>query len=311
MSRVRTVFLGTPDFARYCLEGLIRDEHFEVVGVLTQPDRPAGRHMHLTPSLVKQLVAPLGIPVLTPEKASDPAVLADVAAWRAEVAVVVAYGQILKQDFLDLFPKKIVNVHASLLPRWRGAAPIQRALMEGDKESGVCLQVMEKKLDAGGILGRRVLDLGNELNALEILEQMKPLARELLSVDLMDYLRGNLSPLAQDETQVTYAHKIEKSESPIKWDWSNTQVMGHVRGMAMGPGATCQYKGTRLKLHRVRCVEATGKPGEVVRVEQKSFTVACGKGAIEVLELQPESRSRMQAAEYLLGHKLQLNERLE
>ncbi len=312
MSRIRAAFLGTPDFARFCLEGLIKDEHFEVVGVLTQPDRPAGRNMKMTPSPVKALVAPLGIELLTPQKASEPDVIQQVRSWRAEVAIVVAYGQILSQQFLDLFPRKIVNLHTSLLPRWRGAAPIQRALMNGDRETGVSLQVMDFKLDAGDVLGARRIQIPDDMNALELHEAMKPLALELLTVDLMDYLRGNLMPVKQNENEVTIAHKISKDEARINWQRPAREIHNQVRGLAMGPAAVCRHAGRLLKIHRTRVVEeAQGRPGEVLRIDGSSFTVACGSQGLQVLEVQPESRARMAVGEYLKGHSIQVGDRLE
>lgn len=311
MSRIRTAFLGTPDFAKHCLEALIKDDHFEVVGVVTQPDRPAGRNMRLTPSPVKALVAPVGIPLITPEKASDPEVIKEVATWKAEVAVVVAFGQILKQPFLDLFPRKIVNVHTSLLPTWRGAAPMQRALMNGDQETGVSLQIMELKLDAGDVLGVRRMNLPAEMNAVELHEAMKPLAVELLTVDFMDYLRGNLTPIKQDESLVTYAHKILKDEAVINWRQSAEKIHNQVRGLQLGPAAVCRRQGAALKIHRTRVnPHAQGQPGEVVRIDGASFTVACERQGLEVFEVQPESRARMPVGEYLKGHPLRVGDKL-
>lgn len=312
MSRIRAIFLGTPDFAKHCLENLIRDEHFEVVGVITQPDRPAGRSLKLTPSPVRALVQPLGIPVLTPENINTPDVLGQIADWRAEVAVVVAFGQILKPELLALFPRKIVNVHTSLLPRWRGAAPIQRAIMAGDLETGVALQILVRKLDAGDVLGVRRLRLTEELNASEVHEQMKPLASALLQEDLMDYLRGNLVPLVQDESQVTYAHKIEKSEAMVDWRQEAATVVNQVRGLGMGPFAFTRRQGAQLKIHRARRAQnQRGPPGQVVHIDGGSFTVACGDQAIEIFEVQPESRARMAVTEYLKGYPLTLGESFE
>ena len=213
MSRVRALFLGTPDIAKYCLEAMIKDPHFEVVGVITQPDRPAGRRLEFQPSPVKALAKPLGIPVLTPDSINTPEVIEALKTLRAEVAVAVAYGQILKQPLLDLYPDKVVNVHASLLPRWRGAAPIQRAIMNGDTVTGVCLQVMVKKLDAGPVLGARHIPIGDDTTANDVYRQCQELGALLISVDLMDYLRGNLTPVPQDTNKVTLAPKIDKSEA--------------------------------------------------------------------------------------------------
>jgi len=312
VSRIRVAFLGTPDFARHCLESLIRDEHFEVVGVVTQPDRESGRHMKLTPSPVKALVEPLGMPLLTPESVNTPENIATIHSWRAEVAIVVAFGQILKQDLLDLFPRKIVNVHTSLLPRWRGAAPIQRALMAGDAVSGVALQVMVKKLDAGDVLGLRQVPLLESMNAQDLHEALKPLAVELLTENLMDYLRGNLVPVPQDESQVTYAHKIEKAEAKLDWSWPASRIVNQVRGLGLGPFAYCRRQDTLLKIHRARLSPSrSGSAGEVVHVDGGSFTVACGEQAVEILEVQPESRARMGVAEYLKGYPVAVGELLQ
>ncbi|HMN67076.1 MAG TPA: methionyl-tRNA formyltransferase [Bdellovibrionales bacterium] len=305
MSRIRAVFLGTPDIARHCLAALIKDEHFEIVGVVSQPDRPAGRKLQLQPSPVKELVLPLGIPVLTPENVNDPAVLAQIAAWKAEVAIVVAFGQILKNAFLNMFPQKVVNVHASLLPRWRGAGPIQRALMNGDPESGVSLQVVVRKMDAGPVLGTRKFKQPPEMNAFQAYERCQELATELLEVDLMDYLRGNLTPVPQDESQVTYAAKIDKAESEFDWSRSAMELQNLVRGLAMGPVAQTRRDGKILKIHRTVVVpgkSATARPGQVLEATDKSLIVQCGQDSLQLLEVQPESRSKMPITEYLRGY---------
>lgn len=308
MSRIRTIFLGTPDIARHCLEAMIKDPHFEVVGVVTQPDRPAGRKLQMQPSPVKALVQPLGIPVLTPENVNAPEVLAQIEAFKAEVAVVVAFGQILKQKLLDLFPSKVVNLHASLLPRWRGAAPIQRALMNGDQETGVCLQVMVRKLDAGAVLGSRRFALTPEMNAFDSYQLCETLGAQLLEVDLMDYLRGNLTPVPQDEAQVTYAAKIDKAESEINWHKNADEIHNLVRGLAMGPVPQTRRDGKILKIHRTRVAalrEGSFAAGQVAQVLEKSLIVQCGRGSLELLEVQPESRAKMPIEEYLRGYPVQ------
>lgn len=304
MSRVRALFLGTPDIARFCLEAMIKDPHFEVVGVVTQPDRPAGRKLEFQPSPVKALAKPLGIPVLTPENINAPEAMEALSTLRAEVAVVVAYGQILRQTFLDLYPAKVVNVHASLLPRWRGAAPIQRALMNGDRETGVCLQVMVRKLDAGPVLGSRVIPLNDEINASELYHECMVRGAELIAVDLMDYLRGNLSPVPQDSALVTVAPKIEKSEADIVWSWPAGRVHNLVRGLSMAPIAQTRRGGRLLKIHRTRVVDGGGggAPGRLSVGDSGGLIVACGEGSLELLEVQPESKSKMSAVDYLRGY---------
>jgi len=312
VSRVRALFLGTPEIARHCLEAMIKDPHFEVVGVITQPDRPAGRKLEFQPSPVKALAKPLGIPVLTPDSINTPEAMDALKTLRAEVAVVVAYGQILKQPFLDLYKDKVVNVHASLLPRWRGAAPIQRAVMNGDRETGVCLQVMVKKLDAGPVLGARKILISDETTAADVYRRCEELGAELISVELMDYLRGNLTAVPQDTSKVTLAPKIDKAEAEINWTWPASRIHNLVRGLNMGPVAQTRRAGKILKVHRTRVgtgAAPLGEPGSVVHASADSVVVACGEGRLELLEVQPESKSRMPVAEYLRGYAVARGER--
>lgn len=308
MSKVRVCFLGTPEFAVTCLKALLDDDHFEIVGVVTQPDRPAGRKLQLTPSPVKSLAQAHGLRVLSPESLKDNQLMFDeIRRWEAEVGVVVAFGQILTQEFMDSFKLGCVNVHASLLPKWRGAAPIQRSLEAGDKVTGVALQKMVKKLDAGGVIGSRTMELDNEINAAELFEKLAFLGADLLRVELMDYVRGNLAPVPQDESQVTVAKKIGKTESEIPWSLSAERIHDRVRGFAAGPGTYTWLDGKRLKIlkTRVRGTDGSGvTPGTVVEANENALTVACGKGVLEILELQPESSKKMTVAEFMRGQGL-------
>jgi methionyl-tRNA formyltransferase len=320
MSRVRIVFLGTPEFAAASLATLIADEHFEIVGVISQPDRPAGRKMQLRASPVKELATQHGLVVFTPSTVNTPEFREQIAALGAEAAAVVAFGQILGQKFIDLFPRGCVNVHGSILPRWRGAAPIQRALMAGDTQGGVALQVLVKKLDAGPVLGIRRVEIDQEINAAELHDRLKVLGAELLHVEFMDYIRGHLQPIAQEEDGITYAHKIDKAEAHLDWTKSAEEVHNRVRGLALGPAAFVRCPQI-LKIHKTRVAEAaltdspeaargaTVAPGEITTVTAQSFTVACSQGLLEVLEVQPESRSRQSVAEYLRGHPLKVGDR--
>lgn len=312
MSKVRVCFLGTPEFAVVSLERLLADDHYEIVGVVTQPDRPSGRKLQLTPSPVKVLAEKHGLPVLTPESLrKDTAAVETILGWKAEVAVVVAFGQILTQSFLDSFRYGCVNVHGSILPRWRGAAPIQRAIEAGDGETGVTLQKMVKQLDAGDIIGIRRVPLSDTITALELHDQLAELGADLLHVELMDYVRGNLAPVPQDESLVTMAPKIDKSESLIDWSNSASLISGKARGFLYGPGTFTLYKGKKLKLHRVRAnSELRGTAGKVLSLGADHFTVGCGEGALEIYELQPESKSKMSAKDFLTGYQLQTGEQL-
>lgn len=309
MSRVRVLFLGTPEFAVASLRRLIDDEHFEVVAVVSQPDRPSGRKMQLKASPVKELALAHGLTVFTPETVNTDEFRALIASLGAESAAVVAFGQILGQKFLDLFPRGCVNVHGSLLPKWRGAAPIQRSVMAGDNETGVALQIVVRKLDAGPLLGVRRFPLNDEINALELHDALKELGADLLHVEYMDYLRGNLTAHAQDESLVTIAPKIDKAEARLDWSLSARQIHNKVRGLQMGPFAVTTLDGRDVKIHRTRIVDETAKAasaGSLLRVApgdaQASLQVACGAGLLELIEVQPESKARMSSAAFALGY---------
>lgn len=313
MSKIRVCFLGTPEFAVTSLKALLADEHFEVVGVVTQPDRPAGRKLQLTPSPVKMVALAHGLKVLSPDSLKkSPVIVDEIRSWGAEVGVVVAFGQILTEDFMSSFRYGCVNVHGSILPAWRGAAPIQRSIEAGDVESGVTLQRMVKKLDAGDIIGIRRVKIAPEMNALELHDELAVLGADLLRVELMDYVRGNLAPVPQDESKVTIAKKIEKTESLIDWTATAKSIDGKVRGFVYGPGTYTLYEGKKLKLHKVLRVNGTtlAEPGTVTAVHDSDFTVATGDGVLKILEVQPESRNRMSVADFLKGNALKVGDKL-
>jgi methionyl-tRNA formyltransferase len=306
VSKVRVVFLGTPEFAVVALKTLLADEHYEVVGVVTQPDRPAGRKLQLTPSSVKTLAMAQGLTVISPEKINQELILQEIQKWNAEVAVVVAYGQILPQKFLDLFPFGAVNVHGSLLPRWRGAAPIQRALEAGDEETGVALQKIVRELDAGDVIGSRKVKLSLETTALELHDQLAQLGADLLHVELMDYLRGHLAPHPQDPAGITYAKKIEKSECELNWSESALKIHNKARGLLMGPGTFTLLDGKKLKVHRSLPVDLNklGPAGKIVKASPEELWVQTGQGILSLLEVQPESRSKMKISDFQKGYNL-------
>jgi methionyl-tRNA formyltransferase len=301
VSKVRICFLGTPEFALVSLKELAADEHFEIVGVVTQPDRPAGRKMQLSPSPVKVFSISHHIPVISPDSVKQDLILEHIAKWGAEIAVVVAFGQILPQKFLDLFPFGAVNVHGSLLPRWRGAAPIQRAIEAGDQESGVSLQKIVKELDAGDIIGTRRLALDENITAKELHDKLAVLGAELLKVELMDFIRGNLAPIPQDSQFVTHAKKITKTESEIDWSQSAKSIHNKIRALTMGPGTWTSFQAKKIKIHRsqIAATKSSGQPGEIVQAQGDNLTLATGSGDLQILELQPESRNRMSATDFL------------
>jgi methionyl-tRNA formyltransferase len=321
VSKIRICFLGTPDFAVTSLKALLSDEHFEVVGVVTQPDRPAGRKLQLMPSPVKQLALAHQIRVVTPESLrKDPLAVEEIRSWGAEVGVVVAFGQILTQEFMDSFAFGCVNVHGSILPRWRGAAPIQRALEAGDTETGVALQKMVKKLDAGDIIGVRRVSIGPEMDALQLHDVLAELGAELLQVELMDFLRGNLAPIPQDESLVTLAAKIDKQESEINWQLSARSIAGKIAGFVYGPGTYTWLHGKKIKIHKARLSslsaspsQSQSEPGMITGIFTDPtgdyLSVATGNGILEITEVQPESRNRMKIGDFLKGHDLKVGEK--
>ncbi|AGH96039.1 methionyl-tRNA formyltransferase [Pseudobdellovibrio exovorus] len=307
MSPVRVCFLGTPDFAATHLKALLADKNYHVVGVVTQPDRPAGRKMQLTPSAVKVLATEHQLPVLTPENLrKEPEVFEQIKAWKADVAVVVAFGQILSQEFLDSFPHGAVNVHGSLLPLWRGAAPIQRSIEAGDTETGVCLQKMVKKLDAGAVIGERKVDLDDAITATQLYDRLAILGCELLAEDLIRYVRGEIALTEQDESKVTYAAKIEKEESLLSWNLAAKTIHDRVRAFTMGPGTYIMFQGKRLKIHRTRVVDlnTTGVAGHIVNLLDHEVHIQTASGVLALLEVQPESKSRLAVSDFLKANTL-------
>jgi methionyl-tRNA formyltransferase len=310
MAKFRVVFLGTPEFAVESLKGMIADDHFDIVAVVTQPDRPAGRKMQLKASPVKELALAHGLTVFSPETVNTQEFRDQIAALKPESAAVVAFGQILGQKFLDLFPRGSVNVHGSVLPRWRGAAPIQRSIMEGDTEGGVSLQIVVKKLDAGPVLGLRRLAIAENMNAVELHDALKIQGAELLHQEYADYLRHMLTPVPQDESQVTIAPKIDKAEAHLDWTKPALSVHNRVRGLAMGPAAYALIDGKPVKIHRTSVAsrdEASSEAGRVLAISQDgtpALRVACGEGSIWVHEVQPESRQRMSISDFLRGYPL-------
>jgi methionyl-tRNA formyltransferase len=307
MSPIKLCFLGTPEFAAVHLKSILNNAAFTIVGVVTQPDRPAGRKMQLTPSAVKSLALENNLPVLTPENLrKEPEVFEKIKSWGAEVAVVVAFGQILSQDFLDSFKFGAVNVHGSLLPKWRGAAPIQRAIEAGDKKTGVSLQRMVKKLDAGPIIGERIVELDEVITATELYERLAVLGCDLLNVDLQKYINGEIKLVEQNETQVTTAKKIEKEESLLTWTTSATDLHNRIRAFSMGPGTYVMFQQKRLKIHKTTVIKQNSQlePSAIVKVNANELVIQTGINQLSLLEVQPESKAKMPICDFLKSHQL-------
>lgn len=308
--KVSLGFCGTPAFAIPQLEALLSDPFFEVVQVVTQPDRPAGRGHKLQPSPVKVFAESKGIPVISPENINAPDVISHLQGLNLEAIVVVAFGQILKKDFLSLCPQKCVNLHGSLLPRWRGAAPIQRSLMEGDSGSGVSLQVVVPKLDAGPVIGEVAIPLPKDMNALELHDALALAGKKLFLNDFKKFLKGEVEPQVQNESLVTYAHKISKDETKINWSWPAEKIHNHVRGLYTGPQAWTTLASKAHKIHKTRVHPRGGVAGEVLDIQSDFFIVGTGLNSLEIWEIQPESKKKMPSSEFLRGFPLKKGDSL-
>jgi methionyl-tRNA formyltransferase len=286
--------MGTPEFSVPALDALVEAGH-EIAAVYTQPPRPAGRGQKDRPSPVHLRAEALGLPVRHPKTLRTPEAQADFAALHADIAVVVAYGLILPKHVLDAPRHGCLNIHASLLPRWRGAAPIHRAVLAGDAETGVCIMRMEEGLDTGPVLLRAATPIGPTDTTGDLHDRLAALGATLI-VDALARLEA-LVPEPQPEEGVTYAAKIDKAEAAIDWRKSATEVDRQIRGMSPFPGAWTTHEGRRLKLLRSRLADGRGAPGEVLH----GLTIACGTGATDILEVQAEGRARQDAASFLRG----------
>ena len=301
---MRVVFMGTPDIAATCLKKVLGDG-FEVVGVWTQPDRPKGRGMKLVQSPVKELALANNIPVFQPEnfRADE-----DVQALRdlnPDVVAVVAYGRILPQRVLDIPTKGCVNIHASILPEYRGSAPYQWAVLDGKKETGVTAQHMVREMDAGDIIDVAKTPIGENETAGELLDRLAVLGADLLSRTLTAFAEGTVTRTPQDPAGISFAPMLDKSMCPIDWNKTAQQVHDQVRGLHPWPIATMELKGKKFKVHATRIVEGSGQPGQILGLTKTGLKIACGEGAVEVISLQAEGGKRMAAPDYFRGHPLE------
>ena len=293
---MRLAFMGTPDFAVPVLEALVEAGH-DIARVYTRPARPAGRGRAPRPSPVARAAERLGLPVETPERFRGPAV-EGFAALAPDAAVVVAYGQILPQAMLDAPRHGCVNLHASLLPRWRGAAPIQRAIMAGDAETGVCAMMMEAGLDTGPVLACRQTPIGADDTAGTLHDRLAALGGPLMVEALAGLVSGRLTPVPQPAAGVTHAAKIDKAEARIDWSRPAIDVSRHIRGLSPFPGAWCEIAGHRVKLLMAEAAAGQGPPGTTL---DDALTVACGTGAVRLTRVQREGRAPQDAAAFLRG----------
>jgi len=302
---MRVVFMGTPDIAATCLKRIL-DGGSDVVAVYTQPDRPKGRGMKMTFSPVKEVALAAGIPVHQPEKFKDEETVQTLRDLKPDVVAVVAYGRILPQSVLDIPKFGCINIHASLLPRYRGSAPYQWAVLDGLKETGVTAMYLVREMDAGDIIDVSKTAIGPDETAGQLLDRLAILGAELLSKTLDKIEKGEVTATPQDPEQVSYAPMLDKSMCPIDWTRTAQQVHDHVRGLHPWPVATANLAGTNFKIHATAIVDGSGEPGEILGLTKTGLKVACGEGTVEIRMLQAEGGKRMSAPDYFRGHPLEV-----
>lgn len=303
---MRVVFAGTPDFSVPILQAVLDSTH-PVVGVYTQPDRPAGRGRKLKPGPVKALALQRELPVFQPTSLKDEAAQRQLAVLEPDLMVVVAYGLLLPQAVLDIPALGCVNLHASLLPRWRGAAPIQRAILAGDPETGVCLMRMEAGLDSGPVLAEVRTPIAADETGGSLHDRLSRLAADLLAAHLDDLAAGRLQPRPQDESQVTYASKLDKQEAAIDWRQDAARLERQVRAFNPWPVAQAQYQGQSLRIWQAVAldIDAGAAPGHVVAAGKQGIDVACGRGRLRLLEVQLPGGKRLDAAAFLAARRVE------
>jgi len=305
---LRIIFMGTPELSCASLDALARDERFFVAAVVTQPDKPKGRDLKLQPSLVKSLALKLNVPVLQPMRARDEQFIAELHALKPDLIVVVAYGHILPQTILDLPKFGCLNVHTSLLPKFRGAGPIQWAIANGEAETGVTVMKMDAGLDTGPIVSQRRTTISSEDDSATLHDRLAQIGAELLAQTIPDFVAGKIQPQPQPVEGVSHAPKIKKEDGHIDWNLPAKTIWNRLRAFTPWPGAFTFLAGEQkphlLKIWKMEVVKQSGRTGEILSADKNSIVVACGQDALRILELQREGGKRMGAAEFLAGHAL-------
>ena len=310
---MRIMFMGTPEIAATCLKELI-DDGKEIVAAVTREDKPRGRGNVMTPTPVKSLALESGIPVYTPKTLRDGEFNSLLSEIAPELIVVVAYGKILPKEVID-FPKYgCINAHVSLLPKYRGAAPMQRAIMEGECETGVTIMYMDEGLDTGDIIISKSFPITEADDFETVHDRSAAISARLLSLTVDDIARGTALRTKQDDSLATYAKKVEKEDCKIDFSLDCEVVSARIRGVTPIPGAFCRLNGKMLKICKVKAVAASGKPGEVIDLNSfgdGSITVACGRGAILIGAVIPEGKGKMSAGDFVRGRKIKIGDILE
>lgn len=307
---IRTVFMGTPEFAVPTLEVLLQAD-LNLVGVYSQPDRPKGRGQALAIPPVKEMALRHNIPVFQPQKLRAPEVVEELRALAPDLIVVVAFGQILPKSVLEIPRYGCINVHASLLPKYRGAAPINQAIIDGETETGITTMLMDVGLDTGPMLLKHALTIGPDETAGELHDRLCVLGGETMAATLQQLLRGELQPQVQDDSQTCYAAMLKKEDGRINWSQSAQQIHNRIRGLAPWPGAYTILNGEPLKLFLTRVEAGGGEAGTLLPAAADAVRIACGSGVLAVRELQLPGKKRLAAADFLRGCPLPAGSRLE
>ena len=297
--------MGTPDIAATCLKSILA-AGFDVVGVYTQPDRPKGRGMKMVYSPVKEVALSHDIPVFQPENFREEETVQTLADLKPDICAVVAYGRILPQKVLDIPALGCINIHASVLPRYRGSAPYQWAVLDGLKETGVTAMYLCREMDAGDIIDVSKTPIGENETAGQLLDRLAKLGAELLCKTLHRFEAGPVSAEPQNPAEVSFAPMLDKTMCPIDWTKTAQQVHDHVRGLHPWPVATMELQGKVFKVHETVIAEGSGEPGKILALTKTGLKVACGEGAVEIRSLQAEGGKRMAAPDYFRGHPLEL-----
>lgn len=305
---MRIVYMGTPDFAVPALEKLAQSPDYTVAAVFTQPDKPKGRKMVMTPPDVKVCAEKLGIPVFQPSSMRSEEAYNSLKELNPDVIVVAAYGQILPKAVLDLPKFGCVNIHGSLLPKYRGAAPIQQSVLDGEKITGVTTMLMDVGLDTGDILLKAETEIGENETAGELFDRLAVLGGELIIETLDKLKKGEITPQKQDESLATHTSKISKELCPIDFNKSAFEVHNKVRGLNPWPVAVTEIAGKTVKVYSSRVSDMSGAAGTILSL--KPFVVACGDKSVELIEIQPQGKKRMTAQAFLAGHKLNIGDKL-
>lgn len=300
--------MGTPELAGASLRALLATPDFQIVAAVTQPDQPKGRGLHLQPPPVKEIAQQAGLPVLQPQRAREETLIEQLRALAPDLVAVAAYGQILPQAILDLPRFGCLNVHTSLLPKYRGAAPIQYAILNGDNETGATIMKMDAGLDTGDILATAKTPIHASDNSQTLHDRLAEIGARLLVSTIPDFISGNIQPRPQPAEGVIYAPKIKKQDGQIDWSQPAPAIWNRIRAMVPWPGAfthlPAQPSPHLLKIWDAQVTEGSGEPGTILQADKNGIVIACGNGALRVLALQLEGRRRMTAPEFLAGHLL-------